>query len=493
MPFDVENFRFKTKPYEHQKEALIQGADRDVFAYFMEMGTGKSKVIADTIAYLYDEGKINAAFVVGNKGSYRSWVSSHIPDHLPDHVRYYLTYWDSGASKELRATYDELFEVTNDLKIFVMNVEALSLTKGRAIELARNFLLTHEGIMVMDESTAIKNKGANRTKNVIKLGKNVTYKRILTGEPVTKSPMDLWSQSEFLSPSLLGHTSFFAFQSHYADLELKEGRGAGGKKYRYTAVKGYKHLDELQNIVKSFSYRVKKEDCLDLPPKVYETYDVELTDEQVDIYKALLRKSIAELSEGTQVVTTPLIITKLLRLHQVTCGFVTSDDGEIHELKNNRLDSLLELLDEMDGKIIIWATYRHDLASIISRLASEFGPDSTVGYYGATSADDRALAVERFQNDSSCRFFVGNPSVGGFGITLTAASAVVYYSNSYNLEHRLQSEDRAHRIGQTKTVTYVDLVVRKTVDEKILQALKEKRNLAAEVLGDLITFEEWLK
>jgi SNF2 family DNA or RNA helicase len=215
---------------------------------------------------------------------------------------------------------------------------------------------------------------------------------------------------------------------------------------------------------------------------------VELTDEQKKHYKSLKERAMAEL-DG-QLVSAPIVLTKLLRLHQLVCGSLTTDDGEVIPVESNRMKALMEVLDEASGKVIIWANYRFDIKAIEAQLQEEYGKKSVVSYYGDTSNEDRQEAVRRFQTDPDCRFFVGNPQTGGFGITLTAATTVVYYSNSYNLEHRLQSEDRAHRIGQKNAVTYVDLICRKSVDEKIVKALRDKKQLSAQVLGD--AWKEWL-
>lgn len=476
--------RFKLKPFIHQLEAFLLSKDRRAYALFMEMGTGKTKIVVDNIAYLYDSGQIDAALVFANKGSYRNWTTTEIPEHMPDHVRYFATYWDSGAKGELLESYNTLYDRSNDLKIFVMNIEALSYARG--IEAAVRFAKTFRCMGVVDESTTIKSGSANRTKNAVKLSRYLDYRRILTGSPVTKSPLDLFTQCEFLEPGILGFGSYFSFRNHFADMVEKKF----GNKRPFKQIVGYKHIDELRDILGQFAYRVLKDECLDLPPKVYETYDVELTDEQKRIYKELVKKSIAELDAGE--ITAVIMLTKLLRLHQVVCGSVVLDDGTEVEIEDNRLPALMELLEETD-KVIIWATYTRDIRRIAREIAKTYGEESVATYYGATKADDRELARVNFQNpDSPVRFFVGNPSVGGYGTTLTAASTVIYYSNSYDLEKRMQSEDRAHRIGQTKSVTYIDLVARGTVDEKIMTALRSKREVAAEVLGDPLTFKDWL-
>tara|TARA_R110002110_G_scaffold156944_1_gene352543 strand:- start:33 stop:575 length:543 start_codon:yes stop_codon:yes gene_type:complete len=180
-----------------------------------------------------------------------------------------------------------------------------------------------------------------------------------------------------------------------------------------------------------------------------------------------------------------------MRLHQITCGHLKNDDGTTTTLKNNRMKELLSLLEEVEGKVIIWANYIYDIENIVKTINEEYGEDSIVQYYGATSSDDRSKAIKNFQDpNSKVRFFVGNPQTAGYGITLTAAQTVVYYSNGYDLEKRLQSEDRAHRIGQKKSVTYVDLIAPKTVDEKIVKALRSKMDIANTIMDE--DWREWI-
>ena len=305
----------------------------------------------------------------------------------------------------------------------------------------------------------------------------------MTGSPVTNNPLDLFSQAWFLNPHLLGFTSFYTFRAKYAEMvKITAGNRA------FTKVKGFKNLDELTKSIQTWSSRRTKIECLDLPEKIYQYYEVELTDEQKKHYKTLKERAMAEL-DG-KLVSAPIVLTKLLRLHQLICGSLKTDDGEVIPVESNRMNALMEVLDEASGKVIIWANYRFDIKAIEIALQEEYGKNAVVSYYGDTDNEDRQEAVRRFQTDPECRYFVGNPQTGGFGITLTAATNVVYYSNSYNLEHRLQSEDRAHRIGQKNTVTYVDLICRKTVDEKIVKALREKKMLSSKVLGD--EWKEWL-
>ena len=476
------NYKFKTDPYAHQLSALEKSWDREEFAYFMEMGTGKSKVLVDNIAMLYDKGKINGALIIAPKGVYNNWYTQEIPNHLASHIQPKMVLWTALTSKSKQKEYDSLFETGYDLHILIMNVEAFSTKKG--LDFAGRFLRTHRTMMAVDESTSIKTPTAKRTKSILSIGKLANYRRILTGSPVTKSPLDLYTQCAFLNEHLLGFTSYYTFRNRYATML---DRNFGGR--RVQIVGGYKRLDELSKILKAFSDRVLKENCLDLPEKVYIERQVELTDEQSKAYSTM--KSAALASIKGKMATAPHILTQMMRLHQITCGHLKSDDGTITEIKNNRLEELLDVLDEIEGKAIIWANYIYDIEHIVSVIKKKYGENSVVQYYGAVSSDKRQEAIQKFQDtNSAARFFVGNPQTGGYGITLTAANTVIYYSNGYDLEKRLQSEDRAHRIGQKKSVTYVDLVTPKTVDEKIKKALRKKINIATEIMGE--DLREWI-
>ena len=475
-------YKFKTKPYAHQITALEKSWDKKAYGYFMEMGTGKSKVLVDNIAMLYDKGKINAALIIAPKGVYRNWYSSEIPTHLASHIQHKMVLWTASTSKTKDKEYQQLFESDYDLHILVMNVEAFSTKKG--LEFAAKFLRTHKTIMAVDESTTIKTPSAKRTKSIVELGKLSYYRRILTGSPVTKSPLDLYTQCEFLNEDLLGHTSFYAFRNRYAHMVE---RNFGGR--RVQIVGSYQRLEELSDILNKFSYRVLKEDCLDLPEKIYIKREVELTEEQEAAYATM--KSAALATIKGKLATAPHVLTQMMRLHQITCGHLKTDEGSITELKSNRLNELMDVLDEIEGKAIIWANYIYDVEHIVAEIKKKYGDNSVVQYYGAIKSEQRQSNIDKFQDPKSTyRFFVGNPQTGGYGITLTAASTVIYYSNGYDLEKRLQSEDRAHRIGQKKSVTYVDIIARKTVDEKIVKALRSKINIASTVMGEEL--REWI-
>jgi len=475
------NYKFKTKPYAHQLTALEKSWNKETYAYFMEMGTGKTKVLIDNLAMLYDKGKVDGALIVAPKGVIGTWYKQEIPNHLPDHIENVSVMWQSLITKKQKDSLDCLFKLEEKLHILIMNVEALSTSKGT--EFAARFLNSHKTLMAIDESTTIKNSSAKRTKNILALSKYAKYRRIMTGSPVTKNPLDLYSQCEFLSPWLLNFQSFYAFRNRYAEMKTIHARGRS-----IQVVHKFQNIGELSDKLKNFSYRVLKEDCLDLPDKIYIKRNVALTSEQLKLYQQMKTMALAILN-GKQV-TSVTVLTQLMRLHQITCGHFTADDGTTQLVKNNRITELMDVLEEVEGKAIIWANYQHDITNIIKAVVEEYDEGSIVDYYGLTPQEDRQENIQRFQNDPKCRFLIGTPQTGGYGITLTAANTVIYYSNGYDLEKRLQSEDRAHRIGQKKSVTYVDLIAEKTVDEKIVKALRKKINIASEVLGEEL--RDWI-
>jgi SNF2 family DNA or RNA helicase len=475
------NYKFKTKPYAHQTTALEKSWNKKVFAYFMEMGTGKTKVAIDNIAMLYDNGKINGVLIIAPKGVYKNWYSQEIPIHLVDHIHPKTVLWQAMINQKQQKLLDTLFETGNDLHILIMNVESFSTKKG--VDFAARFLNSHNTYMAIDESTTIKNPGAKRTKSIVALGQYAKYRRILTGSPITKSPLDLYKQCEFLDEYLLDHSSYYTFRTRYAVMRKAHFNGRSVE-----IVVGYKNLGELSDKIKPFSYRVLKDDCLDLPKKTFMKRIITLTAEQEKVYKQMKEMALAQLNG--KLLTTANALTQLMRLHQITCGHFKANDGSIQIVKNNRLSELMDLLDEVEGKAVIWAHYQYDVQTIIEAIKKEYGDDSVVDYYGKTPNDERQDNIKKFQEDPRYRFLVGTPSTGGYGITLTAASTMIYYSNGYDLEKRQQSEARIDRIGQTKPMTYVDIICEDTVDERIVKALRKKINIATEIMGEKL--KEWI-
>jgi len=477
------NYKFKTKPYGHQLDALEASWNKEVFAYFMEMGTGKSKVLLDNAAILYDKGEINALLLIAPKGVYKNWYDSEIPTHLPDHVDTNIVLWKtSDKSKKQQLLLNTLFKPGTHLNILIMNVESFS--SGNGSDFAYKFLASHPKSMVaIDEATTIKTPTSNRTKNILSLSKHCKYRRILTGSPVTKSPLDLYSQCQFLDPWLLDQQSYYTFKARYSICKKIQVNGR-----QVEIVVGYRNLGELSEKIKSFSKRILKEDCLDLPEKSYVKHYVELTKEQQKVYQQMKKEAIAFLDGKMQ--SSATVMTQLMRLHQITCGHFTSDDGTIKDLPCQRLNELMDILEKIEGKTIIWSHYTHDVKRIIKEIKRVYGDDSVVDYYGQTDTDSRSANIKKFQNDDKCRFFVGTTHTGGYGITLTAGSNMIYFSNGYDLEKRQQSEARIDRIGQTKKMTYIDIMTQDTVDERIVKALRNKVNIANTIMDE--GFKEWI-
>ena len=480
------NHIMKTKPYKHQKDALDQAKHLRVFGFFMEMGTGKSKVLIDNIAYLRATKEINFALILAPKGVYRNWVEKEIPTHFTDTLEYKIMYWQSNRTMTYEKNLNEFFKkTTTAMSIFIMNIEAFSSPRGikAGTWMAKKF--GERGLIAIDESTAIKNPKAKRTKSLIKIGKDFKYKRILTGSPVTKSPLDLWSQFEFLDPGILGFPSYYAFLNRHANL-LKRQLGS----HSFQQIVGYKRLDELLEKIGLYIFRVLKKDCIDLPNKIYVTRYVQNTDEQNKMYKKIQQEAILLLD--TAVVTAPMMITQMLRLQQILSGHLKSDDGRMLEFPTNRLNELLNICEETSGKMLIYSRFRYDIVSISNKLAQVYGKESVGCYYGDTTQEERVRVINAFEDkDNPMKFFVGNPSTAGYGITLNQANTVVYYANDFNLETRMQSEDRCHRIGQTNKVTYIDLISENTIDERIVKALKNKIDIGAKVLGE--EARQWLQ
>ena len=467
------HYKYKSKPFAHQKKALEMSWDKEVFAYFMEMGTGKSKVLIDNIAMLYNAGKINGALIVAPKGVYKNWFDQEIPNHMPDYVPKKVGLW---RTKPDAPDLKPLFSTGAELHILIMNVEAFSTKKG--VKFAEKFLNSHKTLMAIDESTTIKNPGALRTKTIVSLRPLTKYRRILTGSPVTKSPLDLFTQCYFLDPYLLDQSSYYVFRTRYAVCRKINVSGRSVE-----IVVGYRNLAELSEKLKPFSYRVLKDDCLDLPKKTYMKRTVELTPEQKKVYKQMKQEAIAFLNG--KMVTSATVITQLMRLHQITCGHFKSNDGTVQDLKNNRILELLDIIQEVEGKAVIWAHYRHDIEKIVESISKKYGENTVVTYFGDTSTEDRQKAIKKIQDPNSpVRFIVGTPQTGGYGITLTGASTMIYYSNGYDLEKRMQSEARIDRIGQERPMTYIDIMAEDTIDDKIVKSLRNKVNIATEIMGE---------
>lgn len=472
-------YQFKRPPLKHQQDCLDLSIDKEAFAFLVDMGGGKTKITIDTVGTLFTEGKIDRWLCIAPNGIYKNWPNIEIPKDLPDGIPYVMQVW---KEKEPRYSPNMPAIHTGHLMILVMNIEALSTKKGLAY--AKQFV-NKRTIVTVDESTTIKSHKAKRAESVVELGREAGFRRILTGYPTPQNQLDLFMQFNFLDPNIFGIRSYYAFRNEYAvvkEVDLGPGRP------RFPKIVGPRNVDQLKEKIAPYSFRIRKDECLDLPPKVYQIRQVEMGDDQQSAYDAMKRDALVALSE-TEIATADMVLTQLTRLHQITCGFLRDSEGKIHRFKKNpKVEALKDILEETSDKVIVWCNYVDNIEEVADELRKLYG-DGVVTYYGGTSQKDRERAIESFQHGDA-KVFIGNPATAGFGITLTASSTVVYLSNSYNLEHRLQSEDRAHRIGQAKSVLYIDLICDGTVDEKIVKALQSKKQLGTEILGD--EWKEWI-
>lgn len=505
-PIHPDGYEYKTDPYKHQREIFMSSREAIAYALLMGMGTGKTKISIDTGAWNYGQGLIDCIVVLAPNGVHRNWIDREVPAHMPAWTNYRAATWASYMKKKEQAAVDRLFDPEfKGLRVIAFNIEAFKdSTTCKAAVLVRKLCNCFNVMMIVDESSKIKTPSAKRTKAIITLGKQAVLRRILTGTPVTNGPLDIFAQFKFLGEDILGFTNYYSFKHYFAEWEKETNYRTG---HQYEVLTGYRNLKELQDIVDAHGVRVTKEECLDLPEKIYQTRYVEMTPAQRKLYNDIIQRSMMEFDNGEEM-TVSNVLSKLLRLQQVLGGFVPREEfGEALPIENTnvRMNALMDVMEEADGKVIIWARFVPEIRMIAEMLKKEYGKKKVVCYYGEVKKEAREEAQILFQGvrpildddgqvidkepvpeDEQARFFVGQPHSGGYGLTLHAATTVVYYSNDFSLEARLQSEDRAHRIGQHHPVNYVDLECLGTVDSKIVQALQNKKNLAELITRDSV-------
>lgn len=462
--------QFKTTPFNHQLKAFELSKDRAYFGLFMDMGTGKTKVGIDTMAYLWGINKIDAVLITAPNGVHRQWIQDQLKVHMPDTVSYKTAILDSKISKLERDKLPDFFNKTGFLKILAVNTDLFSKITER-VSMVEKFLKSNRVLWILDESTRIKTASANRTKLILKLCGHADYRRILTGAPITQGLEDLYTQFKFLHTGIIGQSSYFAFKTKYCKLGGFENR----------QIIGYNNVDDLHKRLQGHIFQCKKVDCLDLPQKIYQKLTVELTEEQKKAYDQIKKQYLLDV--GQNQVSAALAITRIMKLQQIVCGFIVDDEGKTHLINTKRPTVVKELLDDLGGKkVIIWCRYQNDI-KILLQVLNAYNP---VAYYGDTDADTRKENLDKFIADPSCLVFLSNPSVGGTGVDglQRVCDTVIYYSNSFSAEDRWQSEDRVHRHGQTNSVTYIDLIAEKTIDEKIVKALLSKKSVAEFVMDN---------
>jgi SNF2 family DNA or RNA helicase len=476
------NYQTKMVPYQHQTEALIKMRGKLAFALLMAMRTGKTKVLLDDFGHLELAGEVKDLLVIAPAGVYRTWMKA-MEDHLSDDLRTRIAVhvWSSAANGIKINQERESFLQKTSPRMLLMNVEALSAVV-RAKDFCINFLRNPEHSMIaIDESTIIKTPGARRTKFINRtLAALAAYRRILSGLPTPRSPLDLYCQFQFLNPSILGYNSFYSFRARYA---IMRNMIYGGRSV--PIVVGYRDVEDLKRRIEPHSFRVE------FRPKIPSTYtirEVALTEEQRKIYNEIKQFATTQLADGSHVTAT-IVIAQILRLHQALCGYTADEDGRHHEIPEQRTDELLELLEDYAGKAIIWCSYDYSINKVVEAIRKVYGQNSVARFWGGNVAT-REAEEQEFFNNPDCRFMVATPSAGGRGRTWSNADLVVYYSSTNNLEHRDQSEQRAQGLEKTRQVDYIDLIAPGTVETKILQALRAKINMAATINGD--NYKEWL-
>jgi SNF2 family DNA or RNA helicase len=498
------NYVFHTAPYGHQERWVREYAHLPAGAILFDMGAGKTKTLIDNAALLFERGEIDALLVVAPKSVYRLWidqVDAHLPPRIQRRVVAMARFPETAAEKT--GGRPIMRPERGVLHVLLLPISQLRITREKAtrarlegalFKVAAQFLHFHRSMIAVDESSAIKNARAAQTKGVTALRAHARFARILTGQPMPNSPLDLFAQYNFLDPNILRCSNPIVFQHRYAILKEHRNPRAGvdenGEQLRNQAgrvipkffheIVGWKNLDELKARIAPVTLRVRKEDCLDLPPKTFMRREVELTPEQRSAYNDMAQMAVVEL--GDALVSAQHKITRLLRLHQIVCGYLPLPDGRMQPIRNNRLQAVLDWTEEIDGKVLIWAHYLFNIEQLRTALGEMYGPQTVDVCTGEVSASDRELLQKRFQDPSDpLRFLIGNEALAR-GFTLTACRDAGYHSNTYNLDTRSQSEDRIHRIGQLGTCTYTDFVTPGTVDATILRAHERKQHLARLVM-----------
>ena len=514
----------KTQGMAHQLEALRRMNGKPYYGLLMEQGTGKTWALLADAERMYSRGLIDGVFVVAPNGVHSNWIKREIPAHMEGNI--IARFWRSGPSKKHLQWVEQIFTPREPnepppLRILAMSLDAVITKSGR--EFAERFLNATNSVFILDESSSIKNPTAVRTEVVMSMRKLARAARIADGTPITKAPVDLFQQMEFLYSGLLGTTSYRAFMAEYAELipmaeayevikkfnsgqaitpyerqvlnsvdygtrekmkrnprmqyaQIVERDASGAPKWR--------NLERLTALLEPHTFRVLKKHCLDLPEKIYKTITFELSSEQQKAYDKMQKEFRIEITEDSSDDIPVSELAALSKLQQITSGFVKlPETGVVHYVSENnpRLKLLMDTIKFIDGKFIVWAKFHEELDAI--KAAMEAAGIETVSYHGRIGQAEKEDAIERLQNGTA-RCFLGHAQAGGIGLTLTAAETAIYFSCDFNLRLRLQSEDRCHRIGTKNNVVYIDLAAEDTIDEGIAANLQRKKRLAALVLGD---------
>ncbi len=473
LPPEASKFNYKTKPFAEQEKAFLISRDRECYGLFLEQGLGKTKIILDTAAYLWQQGKINALFVLAPNGVHRQWIREQVPLHLPDWVEHVDCVYRSQQTKKWKREWQDMMDAPPEkLRIFTMNHEAIQSQKGQQFALS---LCAHTNTLtVIDESHVIKNQSAKRTKFVLKSIRPLSkYRRIMTGTPISKGVEDYFTQLKFLSDDVHGFSSFYTYRNRYCLTREIPGAPKGAVK-----IVGYQNVDELKERVDAYAIRIRADECLDLPERMYSRREVPLTAEQVKYYKEMAGELVTQV-DG-ELITAEQAIVKVIRLQQILCGHIKTEQGKTLEIPFNRPQVVHDYLTELQQKCVVWTRFRYD----VEQLYKVLKPFNPVYYDGSMNDDQKANAKRTFIEHEPCRVFIGNQTAAGTGLDgLQAVSNhMVYYSNGFKAIDRWQSEARLYRRGQKGTVSVVDLVAPNTFDEDVLDNLRKKKDVAFQML-----------
>ena len=460
------DYRPKLKLRDYQDKAVNLSADRKSYAYFLEMGLGKTAICITNIGMLTLANKLTGALILSPRGVHRQWIEEQLPEHFDERIKYKSILW-TGTVPNIKRGNEQL-------SILSMNIDAIRTKNG--FKVASDFLKEHDGksMMVIDESHNIKTGTAQRTKAAWALGQIATYRRIMTGTPISKNVSDLWSQFKFLDDRILGHKYFTSFRNHFCIMGGFEGR----------QIVGQKNIEELYRGIAPHSFRMTKAEALDLPEKIYIKRRYEMSEICAHHYNGLKKNFLTMLNNG-DIVDVPNAVSCLVRLQQVLSGYLPTEDESFEVFSNDRLDQLLEILNQTDGQAVIWARFTNDIQRIMERLNNEFGSNQAVCYHGG-NVSTRHTSVELFLA-SKAKFFVSNPAAGSTGLNLqkSGCQTVIFYNNDFNFITRAQAEDRTHRIGMRGAVTYFDLVADKSVDRHVLNNLRSKKSVSSLTLDEI--------
>jgi len=468
-------FSIVHEQYEFQKRGFAKLKDLFVSAMFMGTGTGKTKMSIDKTVYLWCDHKIDGLLVMTKKGVHEQWIDEQLPAHVPENVPYRAHAWAGMTTKWEQKSFDKMLEAKNVLKVFAINIDGVWTKKGfAAIEKFLDALDNHVYGLV-DESQDIADPETKRGEHLLKIRDAIEYRSILSGTPISTNLENVWGQFFYLDPDIIGHKYKSAFRAEYCNMV---DNGFGGQK-----VQSHKNLTQFYKRIDPFTFRATKEEDLDLPPKVYKRDTFKMTDKQRKVYDDLREDFVAKLANG-KVATVDTAAVMVMRLQQITCGFIVDEDGTVNYLDNPRLDRAVELDEEIGKheKKIFWCRFKEDYLALKKAFGSR-----AVDYVGSTSDADRKRNKELFLNKNSGKdIFISNPAAGGTGLNLQGECAyAIYYSNSFKAVDRWQSEDRIHRIGTHKTTFFIDLVASRSVDLRILANLKAKKEFSDLVLDDI--------